>query len=407
MSLYAYLCLDAKGIEQRGELDALNESDARRTLREGGLKVLTLAETRPGSARSPFKAFTQGLAGLRRIRDADRALFYRQMSLMLKTGHTLNEALSAAGKFTSKPRMTRATAQIADDIRRGNPFSAAANKEKTLFNRLTLKLVEAGEASGELGIIFDRMAAMIERKTEVRRQLVNAMVYPGILICASIVVVYFLVTSVIPRLATFFAGRGKAVPWAAQTLLDIADWFSQWGTALASSVAITCLALLLLRRIPGFQQHIDRAVIAIPVIGGALAAAAMAQATWLFGILIKSRLTALEALRICAQSSNNTFYAAAFTSAATSVLQGKSLAVATNLPAFPILMRHMTAAGERSGQIETVMESLGTHYQRALDARVKLLASMFEPILTLLIGVVVGFVYFAFFQAILTASTGG
>lgn len=407
MSRFAYLCLDSKGMERRSELDAADAATARRALREEGLKVLQLAEASAGGLRSPLRAFAHNLSGLRPVRDADRAIFFRQMNLMLRTGHTLIEALSAAGQLSEKPQMTRIIERIAEKIRRGNSLSTAADNEKNLFSPLAAKLIEAGEVSGELGMVFERLASLIDQRGEVRRQLTTALVYPGILILISIAVISFLVTTVIPRLATFFAGRGKSTPWAAQTLMDIADWFGRWGALAALAIVLTCLGLALLRKIPKIQMHIDRAVLAIPVIGETIVVAAMAQMTWLFSVLTKSRLTALESLRICAQSAGNAWHAIALEKAASSVLKGQSLALAFDSPAFPGLVRHMAAAGEKSGQMETVMESLGTHYQKALNARLKMLAAMFEPVLTVLIGGVVGFVYYAFFQAILTASAGG
>ena len=136
-------------------------------------------------------------------------------------------------------------------------------------------------------------------------------------------------------------------------------------------------------------------------------AAAMAQATWTFSLLLKSRLTVLDALTAVSQISANTALADAFSAAAERVLEGQPLANALAQPSIPPLLQHMAAVGERSGEMEGVMEMLGNHFQKDLDGRVKLLSSMIEPVLTLLIGGVVGFVYFAFFQAVLTVSTGG
>jgi type IV pilus assembly protein PilC len=408
MSTYAYLCLDVRGAELRGWMDAADESSARRHLRDQGLKVLDLAEGELGGegALAALRAVGRGFSRLRSISDGDRAMFFRQMQLMLKAGHTLLEALSAASRLTRKARLSDCLDRVAAAIQRGSSLSTACGGEKELFNRLALKLIEAGEASGELGAVFERLAILIERRAEVRRQLATALVYPGFVLLAAIGVISFLVISVVPRFATFLTGRGKAVPWAAQTMMEIADWLARWGGLIALVVVVVAVALPLSRRLPAARRLIDRAALAVPVLGGTLVVAAMAQVTWIFGVLVKSRLTVLESLRICAQVSGNAVFSSAFAQAADEVLTGRTLAAALDRPALPRLVRHMAAVGEKSGQVDTVMESLGVHYQKALDARVKLLASMIEPALTVLIGGIVGFVYYAFFQAMLAVSTG-
>jgi len=145
----------------------------------------------------------------------------------------------------------------------------------------------------------------------------------------------------------------------------------------------------------------------VPVLGGTLMFAAIAQVSWTFGLLLKSRLTVLEALRSVSQVAGNASLARALHLAAEQVLEGRALTVALARDPIPPLVQHMAAIGERSGEMETVMVALGSHYQKELDARVKFLSAMIEPVLTLVIGGIVGFVYYAFFQAVLAVSTGG
>jgi type II secretory pathway component PulF len=407
MSSYAYLCLDARGQEVRGRLEALGHAEARHALRQQGLKILRLNEGGEGS--DWHRLLASGLHALSRMRsigNGDRTMFFRQMQLMLKAGHTLLEALTACAHLTSRARLADALARIATAIQRGSSLSAACAGEKEVFNRLAQKLLEAGEASGELDAVFERLALLLERRGEVRRQLVTALVYPSFVLLAAIGVISFLVLSVVPRFATFLGGRGKAIPWAAQTMLDISDWLGRWGWLIGVVMIALVFAVPLLRQIPVIRYRIDRLLVKVPVLGGALTAAAMAQVTWTFGVLVKSRLTVLEALRTCTQVVANAGFSRAFARAADQVLGGRTLAAALDQPALPRLVRHMAAVGEKSGQLDTVMEALGQHYQKELDARVKLLAAMIEPALTVVIGGIVGFVYYAFFQAMMAVSTG-
>ena len=335
-------------------------------------------------------------------------MYYRQMQLMLRAGHTLIEALEAASRLAGRPRLSKILERCAEKIIAGSSFSAALAAEPALFSRLAIKLTEAGEATGELDAVFERLAVLAERRADVLRQMYTALTYPAIVTLAAVGVITFLVATVIPRFAIFLESRGKAIPWAAQTMMDISDWLTRWGILLAVAIVAAIAGILIARRLlRPFRLLTDRIFLAVPVIGGTLMAAAMAQASWTFGLLLKSRLTVLDALTSVAQVTGNTALARAFTKASGSVLEGRPLAASLDRDPIPDLLRHMTAIGERSGEMETVMETLGNHYQKDLDARVKFLSSMIEPVLTLLIGGVVGFVYFAFFQAVLTVSTGG
>lgn len=407
MSLFNYLALDGAGSERRGSVDAPDESAARRALLEQGLRALEINSAGDRASGNFFAslghAFRLGLS----VRASDLQMFYRQMQLMLRAGHTLLEALEAASRLAARPRLTQLLERCAERISGGSSFSAALAKESAVFPRIAVKLCEAGEASGELDAVFARLSLLTERRADVRRQMFAALTYPAIVTLAAIGVISFLVLKIIPRFAVFLQSRGSSIPWAAKTMMSIADWLMAWGAPLSMLIAALIAGLLLLRRLPAVKLSTDHLALRLPVVGATLMAAAMAQASWTFGLLLKSRLTVLEALGSIAQISTNTALSRAFDDAAQSVLEGKSLALALDRRPVPVLLQQMAAIGERSGEMETVMEALGSHYQKDLDARVKFLAAMIEPMLTLLIGGVVGFVYYAFFQAVLAVSTGG
>ena len=409
MTTFSYVGLNPQGKELRGTLDAADLNDARAKLRAQGLRILEVVAGQIGG-QSPMQMLKAGWDFFRSglsVRNSDLMLFYRQMQLMLRAGHTILEALEAAGRLAGRPRLSITLARIADRISAGSSFSAAIAKENKLFPRIAVKLAEAGEASGELDSVFERLAALTERRADVHRQLITAMTYPAIVSLAAIGVISFLVGSVVPRFAVFLQSRGKAIPWAAKTMMDIADWLGRWGLTVVVTFGAMVAGFFILRRLAKFRLITDRIFLHIPILGSTIMSAALAQISWTFGLLLKSRLTVLDALRSVSQVAGNEWLAHALNEAAEQVLEGRALAVALDRPPIPHLLRHMAAIGERSGEMETVMEALGGHYQKALDARVKMLSSMIEPVLTLLIGGIVGFVYYAFFQAGLAVSTGG
>ncbi|MDR0440920.1 MAG: type II secretion system F family protein [Candidatus Accumulibacter sp.] len=406
MAIWYYLALAPDGSETRGSTEAPDETQARRLILTQGLRLLEIGtevtRARGEFLRSLSYAFRLGLS----VRPVDLQMFYRQMQLMLRAGHTLLESLEASAHLARRPRLTRALERCAERISAGSSFSAALAGEAAIFPRIAVKLAEAGEASGELDAVFERLALLSERRADVRRQVLTALTYPTIVLLIAIVVVAFLVGSVIPRFAIFLQSRGKSLPWMARTMLDVADWLSAWGGPLILGALTAAAALVLARRVLKMRRASDHVFLRIPAIGGTLMAASMAQISWTFGLLLKSRLTVLESLNAVAQITSNAALSHALERAAESVLEGKALTAALKRPPVPELLQHMAAIGERSGEMETVFEALGTHYQKDLDARVKLLAAMIEPALILLVGGIVAFVYLAFFQAVLVVSTG-
>ncbi len=405
-----YAALDGTGTERQGHIEARDLADARAQLRRQGLRLLRL-----DSAASGGKGMAGGLAMLREqlraqlpVRDADRVQCYRQMRLMLRAGYTVRDALTTAAALAHRSALADALRRCAQRIVDGASLSAAMAAEGTRFPSLTARLIQAGEHSGELDQVFERLADDTERRMEVRRQLLAALLYPTVVTLAAAAVVGFLVLHVVPRFAMFLTGRGRALPWAARTLMDIADWFARFGAPLLLALLMTVALLLVLRLLlPRVRLAADRLMLRLPLFGGTLAAAGMAQSAWALGLLIRSRLTVLESLRACASMTNNRAYEHAFGNAAQAVLAGRSLERALDDHSLPLLFRQMVAVGEKSGALDEVMEQLGQFYQKDLEARVKLLSGAIEPALTLVIGGVVGFVYFAFFQAMLTVSTGG
>ncbi|MBL8425809.1 MAG: type II secretion system F family protein [Candidatus Accumulibacter phosphatis] len=326
MATFSYIGLNPQGKELRGQIEAGDLAQARRVLRDQGLRVLELfAGTSGGqSPRERLRGLWRLLRSGLSVRNSDLMLFYRQMQLMLRAGHTILEALEAAGRLSTRPRLSSLLDRCAQRISAGSSFSAALASESSTFPRLAVKLAEAGEASGELDAVFERLAVLTEKRADVRRQLMTALTYPAIVTLVSIGVISFLVGSVVPRFAVFLQARGKAVPWAARTMMEMADWLGRWGFTLVMALLGLVVGFIALRRLPAAPLLVDRLMLSLPVLGGTLMAASLAQVAWTFGLLLKSRLTVLEALRSVAQVAGNAALARALQLAAEQVLEGRA-----------------------------------------------------------------------------------
>ncbi|MCV6614765.1 MAG: type II secretion system F family protein, partial [Cellvibrionaceae bacterium] len=184
-------------------------------------------------------------------------------------------------------------------------------------------------------------------------------------------------------------------------------WVQTYGGSLALFIGLVVFATLVAYTQHAAKLRIDRWLLYTPIIGASITASSMAQTGWTLSMLLRSGLTALDSLRINRDVTKNAHFQACFDEASDRLLSGQSLTDALNQPALPMMVRHLVSIGERSGELEQVMEELGRFYTDEMSARIKAMTAMIEPMLTVFIGGMVGFVYLAFFSAVMAVSTGG
>lgn len=413
MPLFSYTGLDGRGQHQEGQVEAKDLKEARRVLRERAIFVMELREgTWSRSGVSVF-ARLKGIPSLlnpRRymsVSAGDLVLLFRQIALMLRAGYTLVTALDANCEMVSKMQLKRSLRRMGDEIRKGASFSVVVAREKKIFAPMVANLIASGEQSGNLDSILERLADNLEKARELKQQLVAAMLYPSFVLIAAVGVVIFLVVGVIPRFATFLTARNAELPASTQMLMDASGWMLDNGKMILVVAGSTIFGILAAVTTPKGKGILDRLMLAIPVIGGAIQASAMAQAGWTLSMLLSSGVTALESLRITGNVIGNVAVSGCFKRAASGLLEGKPLSKAFDQPHITLMMRNMAAVGESSGQLDGVMHGVGEYYQKELAAKVKVIAVMIEPMLIVAVGGMVGFVYYAFFQAVMSVSKGG
>lgn len=340
----------------------------------------------------------------RSISAAHMALFYRQTGMMLRSGLSLLSALHTARGTAVSPRLARTIERLENDIVGGASLSAAMARQPQRFPEMTVHLIKSAEASGELDTVLNRLADDLERRMEIRSQLLTAMIYPAVVTLASIGVALFLVLGVIPTFAKFFAKTGRPLPPVTQSLLDLSGFMLTWGWLIGLFIVAAIMAFAVAWKRPALRPRIDAAFLRAPVIGNLLRTAAMAQFSWSCALLLKGGVTLLETLRVTAASAGNRAIASAIGQAAEQVLAGRDLASGLRHPIFPPLIGQLAAVGEKTGSLDTVMEEVSAYYQNLLNVYIKRMTAMVEPLLILLMGGTVGYVYYAFFQALFSAA---
>jgi type IV pilus assembly protein PilC len=281
------------------------------------------------------------------------------------------------------------------------------DKYPRIFPDFAVSLIKSGEVTGETDRIMERLSEDLDKTMEIKRKLISSLTYPVIVIFASIAVIAFLVVGVVPKFATFLGARNAELPASTQALMDLSEWVQIHGLTLVTVVGVSVFLMLAAYTQPKGRFVIDGIFLKTPLIGGSIIAASMAKSGWTLSMMISSGMSVLDSVRIAAQINGNRVIRHSFDQAAERIVHGDKLAVAFARRPIPDMVLHLTSAGEVSGELSEVFEEIGSFYHKELDARIKTMTAMIEPILTGIVGGMVGFVYLSFFQAIFAVATGG
>ena len=410
METFSYLALDRAGAEVRGTVEANDAREAARLVRARAAYIIEVVkgDREAEKDRKPGPSLRQvQVAAYLPVNKTDQVFLFRQLALMLQSGHTVVQALTASRELVSKRGLAHSIGRMATQIEGGASFSKALQQERRLFKPLVAHLVETGESTGQLDHVLRRLAANMEAAIDLRRRLTTSLVYPLVVLFASVGVVYFLMTYVLPKYRTFFEVRRSALPPAMEALMASSDWLLAYGPYLTYGLLGTIFAIAAARTSPRGTAITDRILLSIPIVGRSVVLSAMAQFGSTLSMLLNSGLTVIESMRILEKVMGNARVGMAVRHASERILAGQSLSVGLDRPPFPPLVRHLAAVGEASGDLAGIMEDLGAFFESQLDARARRIAAYAEPVLILGVGGLVAFIYLAVFQTIFQASIGG
>ena len=291
--------------------------------------------------------------------------------------------------------------ELVDEIEGGSALSTAMKKQKKeVFPPIAANMVFAGESTGAIDAVMLRIAEHLEKKLALRSQTINAMIYPAFVIVAAIVVIIGLMTLIIPKFAKFLSGRGKKLPEETQLLIDMSNFVVSNGLLLFVCFVIVVVVVMLIYLTPKGRLMIDSLLLKLPVVGKLLSHSAMAEFSWSLSMMLRSGLTAFESLKITSKVMKNRLIANHLASAADKIKVGKDLSSSITGNGVPSLVPQMTLVGEETGSLDHILSELGGFYEERLENGVKRMTSLVEPVLILVIGTIVGFVYYAFFMAL-------
>ncbi|MGY3868293.1 type II secretion system F family protein [Aeromonas crassostreae] len=374
--------VNRKGKEISGELQAEHVSMVKAELRKQGVNVSRISKKSSG-------LFSKGGA---RIKPMDIAVVSRQLATMLSAGVPLVQSLQIIARSHEKVAMRDLMGQIASDVETGTPMSEALRQHPRHFDDLYCDLVEAGEHSGALETIYDRIATYREKAEALKSKIKKAMFYPAMVILVAIIVTSILLLFVIPQFEEIFKSFGAELPIFTQFVIAISRFMQDWWYVIFGGIALA--VFLYVRAWRSYQKvrdNTDKFILTIPVVGMILHKAAMARFARTLSTTFSAGIPLVDALVSAAGASGNHVYRTAILAIRNEVMAGMQINVAMRtVDLFPDMVVQMVMIGEESGAIDDMLSKVATIFEQEVDDLVDGLTSLLEPIIMVVLGVLVG-----------------
>jgi general secretion pathway protein F len=386
MAAYEYTALDVAGRERRGILDGDSARQVRQLLRDQSLLPVTVTEV---SDAAPTQAFSFSFGN--RIRVADIALLTRQLSTLVRSGIPVEEALLAVSQQSEKPRVRSVVAGVRARVMEGRTLAEGLGAFPTVFPEIYRATVSAGEQSGHLDTVLERIADYAENRQILQQKIRNAMIYPVLLTIICLGIVGLLLGYVVPEVVRVFEAGERELPILTRMLISASDFLRAWWWLMLVVIAGAVWGFRRWLRDPAARYRYDAFKLRLPLIGRVTRGNNAARFARTFSILTSSTVPVLEALKIAADVVTNTPMRRAVQDAAVRVREGAPIARSIGASKlFPPMLVHLVASGETSGELEAMLERAADNQERELDGVVNTAVGILGPLMILLMG---GFVF--------------
>ncbi len=383
MPAFEYRALDSQGRSRKGVLEGDTPRQIRAQLRERGLTPLQLEEVsrRTGQTRQ---------RGGVRVNPTDLALLTRQLATLVGSGLALEEALYAVASQSDKARLKTLLMAVRSRVLEGHTLADGLADFPQVFPDLYRATVSAGEQSGHLDLVLERLADYTESRQQLRQKTLLALFYPLLLSSVALLVVIALLTYVVPQVVQVFAGLKQELPWLTRALIQLSSFLQNYGLWLFMGLTAAVFVGRYALRFDSVLLQFHHLILRLPIIGRLEQGLNAARFTRTLSILSASGVPLLEGLRISAQVIANRPMQAAVRDTTERVREGTSLHNALeNSRLFPPMTIHLIASGEASGKLETMLERAAQNQEREIETIISVILGLFEPLLILVMGGVV------------------
>ncbi len=397
---FTFRAMDLAGTASAGELEAESKASVSEQLRQRGLIVLDVAEkSEPVKIEDFFKRW-QGV-DMREL-----AVFSRQFATLIASGMPMLRTLQTLEEQTQDEQIKAAVAGVRSDVEAGSSLEAAMERHPKVFDRLFRAMVRSGEQSGRLEEAMDRIAYQVEKSDDLRRQVKSALMYPALVFGFATVVLVAIVAFVIPVFAKIFEElaaehpeEAASLPTPTQICVSASDVLTGYWYILIPGIVLAAFGFVKWKKTDRGHELWDRFKLRIPAkIGDVIQKVALARWSRTFSGSVSSGVPMLQAIRLTGQTAGNVVVERAMDDVYASVKQGGTLAgpIEEN-PIFPPMVGHMVAVGEETGQLEHMLAKVADFYEAEVDAKVKALTALIEPLMIVFVGGIVGFIVIAMY----------
>ncbi len=398
MAAFEYQALDAKGRKVKGVLEADNARHARSLLREQKLNPLSLdiASQQEQLIATGRKWFQPGISA------GDLALITRQLATLVEAALPIESALQAVAEQCEKPRLQSMMMSVRSKVVEGYSLAEGLAEFPHIFDHLFRSMVAAGEKSGHLDGVLNRLADYTEQRQYMRSQTMQALLYPAILTFFAIAVIAILLAFVVPKIVEQFVHMGQSLPTATVALIAISDFIRNYGLLVLGAIIAGSVAFKQALKKQDFRLKYDRTILRLGILGKVNRGLNTARFARTLSILNASAVPLLEAMRISSDVLSNTHMKQAMNEATLRVREGTSLRTAlAQTKLFPPMMLHMIASGEKSGQLDGMLGRAADMQDREFTTLVTVSLKVFEPLLVSTMAFMVLFIVLAILQPIL------
>ncbi len=387
MAAFEYIALDSKGREKKGIIESDTQRQARQMLRDKGmvpLQIDTAANQEKKQQDKPVQI------SRRSINATELALFTRQLATLVRAAIPLDEALSAVGEQTEKPRIKSMIFALRAKILEGHTLAAGLSDFPKIFPQLFRATVAAGESSGHLDVVLDRLADYTESRQIMAQKVAQATIYPAILTVMAFLVVTGLLMFVVPQIVEVFDTSGQELPGITKAMIWISEFLQSWWWLLAIGAVAMFFAIQKFLSVPYNKRRFHLLLLKIPVVGKLVRGLNTARFSRTLSILSSSGVPVLDALQLAAPVVANLPMQDAVNDAAEKVREGSSIYAALDRSKlFPPMTLHLISSGESSGNLEGMLDKAAEQQERELELLIATFMGLFEPLLIVAMGGIV------------------
>ncbi|MBW2035898.1 MAG: type II secretion system inner membrane protein GspF [Deltaproteobacteria bacterium] len=394
MPVYEYTAIDPSGKNVNGIIDADSAVAARQKLRDSGIFPVGVKQTSTVAVRKGASSARVSVSNLlKRVKAGEISVMTRQLSILLSAGVPLVGALDGLLSQITNPLLKKIIAQIKESVNEGNSLAFALSRHPRIFSNVYINMVRAGEASGSLDLVLERLADLGEHQETLKGRFRAALAYPIFMFFIGSLVLFFLITFIVPNITQIFKEMHQVLPLPTVILIGVSNFLKSFWWILFLIMAAVVMALKQFKKTPKGCYMWDKMKLRIPVFGSMNNKIAVARFGRTLGSLLQSGVPLISALQIVRNIVNNVIIARMIDDAMEEIQAGKSLAGSlAQSPWVPSIVVQMISVGEQSGELEAMLNKVADTYERDVESHVMAMTSMLEPVMILFMGLIVGFI---------------